>query len=58
MFVWSKKLIASLLALFLVLLGVFLIHGAPDSASGLKFTHLVDGAQLHRTHGLGLCLDD
>jgi hypothetical protein len=36
MFVWSKKLIAALLALFLVLLGVFLIHGAPDSASGLK----------------------
>ena len=36
MFVWSKKLIAALLALFLVLLGVFLIHGAPDSASGRR----------------------
>ena len=36
MFVWSKKLIAVLLALFLVLLAVFLIHGAPVSASGLK----------------------
>lgn len=36
MFVWSKKLITVLLALFLVLLGAFFIHGAPESASGLK----------------------
>jgi hypothetical protein len=36
MFVWSKTLVAMLLAMFVVLLGVFLVHGAPDSASGLK----------------------
>ena len=36
MFVWSKKLVAVLLGLFILLLGVFLIHGTPDSASGLK----------------------
>src|SRR6476469_2032758 len=36
MFVWSKKLVAILLGLFVVILGVFLIHGTPDSASGLK----------------------
>jgi hypothetical protein len=36
MFVWSKTLVAVLLGLFVVMLGVFLAHGAPDSASGLK----------------------
>ena len=36
MFVWSKRLIGGLLGLFVLILGVFLIHGAPDSASGLK----------------------
>ena len=36
MFVWSKKLVAVLLGLFVLMLGIFLIHGTPDSASGLK----------------------
>lgn len=36
MFVWSKKLIAGLLGAFVLLLGLFLIQGTPDSASGLK----------------------
>lgn len=36
MFVWSKKLIAGLLGAFVVLLGVFLIQGSPDSPSSLK----------------------
>src|SRR5512146_955604 len=36
MFVWSKRLVAALLGLFVLMLGVFLIHGTPDSASGLK----------------------
>lgn len=36
MFVWSKSLVAGLLLAFLLFLGVFLIHGSPDSASGLK----------------------
>lgn len=35
MFVWSKKLVAVLLGSFVVLLGIFLLHGSPD-ASGLK----------------------
>lgn len=36
MFVWSKRLVAALLGLFVLTLGVFLIHGAPESTSGLK----------------------
>src|SRR6476660_4616565 len=36
MFVWSKTLVAILLGLFVLNLGAFLIHGSPDSASGLK----------------------
>jgi hypothetical protein len=36
MFVWSKKLIAVLLGAFVVLLGIFLFQGAPDSPSSLK----------------------
>src|SRR5262249_14365296 len=36
MFVWSKQLVAVLLRLFVLMLGVFLITGAPDTASGLK----------------------
>ena len=36
MFVWSKKLVAILLGLFVVILCAFLIHGSPDSTSGLK----------------------
>jgi hypothetical protein len=36
MFVWSKKLIAGLLGAFVLLLGIFLLQGSPDSASGLK----------------------
>lgn len=36
MFVWSKKLIAGLLGAFVLLLGLFLLQGSPDSASGLK----------------------
>jgi len=36
MFVWSKRLVAALLGIFVLMLGVFLINGAPDSSSGLK----------------------
>ncbi|WP_455245943.1 hypothetical protein [Petrachloros mirabilis] len=36
MFVWSKRLVAALLGLFVLILGIFLINGAPDSGSGLK----------------------
>lgn len=36
MFVWSKKLIAGLLGAFVLLLGIFLLQGSPDSMSGLK----------------------
>jgi hypothetical protein len=36
MFVWSKALVSGLLIGFLLFLGVFLFHGSPDSASGLK----------------------
>ncbi len=36
MYVWSKRLVAGLLGAFLILLGIFLLHGTPDAASGLK----------------------
>jgi hypothetical protein len=36
MFVWSKKLVAVLLSAFVLLLGIFLLQGSADSASGLK----------------------
>ncbi|HXX76155.1 MAG TPA: hypothetical protein VEI50_13580 [Nitrospiraceae bacterium] len=36
MFVWSKRLVMTLLGLFVLFLGIFLVHGAPDTASGLK----------------------
>ena len=36
MFVWSKRLVAALLGLFVLTLGIFLINGAPESTSGLK----------------------
>ncbi len=36
MFVWSKRLVWTLLGLFLMMLGVFLFHSVPDQASGLK----------------------
>jgi hypothetical protein len=36
MYVWSKKLVIALLAAFVLLLGIFLLEGTPDSASGLK----------------------
>ena len=36
MFVWSKRLVAVLLGLFVIILGVFLVYGTPDSVSGLK----------------------
>jgi len=36
MFVWSKRLVTALLAGFVLLIGVFLIQGEPESASGLK----------------------
>lgn len=36
MFVWSKKLITVLLAAFVLFLGIFLLSGTPDNASGLK----------------------
>jgi len=36
MYVWSKLLVAGLLAVFLALLTIFLVQGSPDSTSGLK----------------------
>ena len=36
MFVWSKTLVLGLLGAFLLFLGIFLLQGSPDSASGLK----------------------
>ena len=36
MFVWSKRLVTGLLAGFVLLIGIFLIQGEPESASGLK----------------------
>ena len=36
MFVWSKRLVAALLGLFVLMLGVFLLNADPDSTSGLK----------------------
>lgn len=36
MFVWSKRLVMTLLGLFVLFLGIFLVHGAPDTVSGLK----------------------
>ncbi len=36
MFVWSKTLVAGLLGAFILLLGIFLLQGSPDIASGLK----------------------
>jgi hypothetical protein len=36
MLVWSKRLVAILLALFVLMLGIFLLDGSPDSPSVLK----------------------
>ena len=36
MFVWSKRLVGTLLGLFIVTLGIFLYQSAPDQVSGLK----------------------
>ena len=36
MFVWSKRLVAILLGLFVLMLGVFLLNADPGSTSGLK----------------------
>lgn len=36
MFVWSKRLVATLLGLFVLMLGVFLLNAAPDGPSSLK----------------------
>jgi hypothetical protein len=36
MFVWSKRLIAALLGLFVLTLGVFFLNTAPDNTNGLK----------------------
>jgi hypothetical protein len=36
MFVWSKRLVATLLGLFVLMLGVFLLNAVPDSTSSLK----------------------
>ena len=36
MFVWSKRLVATLLGLFVLMLGVFLLNADLDSTSGLK----------------------
>jgi hypothetical protein len=35
MFVWSKRLVATLLGLFVLTLGVFFFNADPDSTSGL-----------------------
>ncbi len=36
MFVWSKRLVGTLLGLFILMLGLFLFQSTPDQASGLK----------------------
>jgi hypothetical protein len=36
MFVWSKRLVAALLGLFMLTLGILFLNIVPDSASGLK----------------------
>ncbi len=36
MFVWNRYLVGGLLGAFVVLLGIFLFHGSPESTSGLK----------------------
>jgi hypothetical protein len=36
MFVWSKRLVAALLGLFMLMLGIFLINTTPDGANTLK----------------------
>ena len=36
MFVWSKRLVVTLLGLFVLMLGVFLLNATPGSTSGLK----------------------
>ena len=36
MFVWSKRLVAALLGLFVLIVGVFLFDTSSDSMSGLK----------------------
>ncbi len=36
MFVWSKRLVAGLLGAFVLLIGIFLVQGEPESTSGLK----------------------
>ena len=38
MFVWSKRLVAALLGLFILMLGIFSLDTTPDSTSGLN-TH-------------------
>ncbi len=45
MFVWSKRLVATLLGLFVLMLGVFLLNAAPDSTSSL---------QIHTTRWMAL----
>jgi hypothetical protein len=36
MFVWSKRLVAALLGLFVLMLGVFLLNTASDNTNGLE----------------------
>jgi hypothetical protein len=36
MFVWSKRLVATLLGFFVLMLGIFLFNADPGSTSGLK----------------------
>jgi hypothetical protein len=36
MFVWSKRLVAALLILFVLILGLFLLQGPAETSSGLK----------------------
>jgi hypothetical protein len=36
MFVWSKRLVAALLGLFMLTLGILFLNTAPDNMSGLK----------------------
>jgi cytochrome bd-type quinol oxidase subunit 2 len=45
MFVWSKRLVATLLGLFVLMLGVFLLTTTTDSTSGL---------QIHTTRWMAL----
>ena len=46
MFVWSKRLVTGLLAGFVLLIGIFLLQGEPETISGLK---------IHTTRWMAVC---